>query len=172
LKRGVATEGHPYNLKPMENLIAGIFGLLLGIVGLWTGFRALKNRALCSRWQTTNGTVIERGTYQPNSPMLSAPAFRYAPLVRYTYQVDGREFVSNLILPTRIQAPEHSTRKWAQRKADSFAGEVTVHYNPEDPAECYLVQTSKTTLYILLGASCLSMLIGILFLLTRLLPVA
>jgi hypothetical protein len=159
--------GPPQQLEPMENLIAGIFGLVLGIGGLWTSFRALKNRALCSRWKTTNGKVIERGTYQPNTPMLSAPAFRYAPLVRYTYQVDGREFVSSLILPKRIQAPQHSTRKWAQRKAESFADEVTVHYNPEDPAECYLVQTSKTTLFILLGAACLLIMMGLLFLLSK-----
>jgi len=149
----------------MENLIAGLFGLLLGIVGLWTGLRGLKNRSLSSRWKTTNGKVIERGTYQPNMPMISAPAFRYAPLVKYSYQVDGREFVNNSIFPKHIQLPRHGTRKWAQRQAESFADEVTVHYNPEDPAECYLVQTSKTTLFVVIGASCLSMAVGLLFLL-------
>ena len=156
----------------MENLIAGIFGLLLGIVGLWTGFRALKNRSLANRWKTTNGKVIERGTYQPNMPMISAPAFRYAPLVKYTYQVDGREFVNDSILPKHIQLPRHGTRKWAQRQAESFSDDVTVHYNPEDPAECYLVQTSKSTLFVVIGASCLSMLIGLLFVLSRLFSVS
>ena len=151
----------------MENLIAGIFGLLLGIVGVVTGITLLKKRKQFNQWKTTSGRVIERGTYQPDIPMLSAPAFRYAPLVKYEYQVAGKEFVSNSILPKRIQAPQHSTIKWAQKKAGSFPDEVTVFYNPEDPAESYLVQTSKATLYTVIGASSFSILIGLAFLLTR-----
>ncbi|HEV8368093.1 MAG TPA: DUF3592 domain-containing protein [Pyrinomonadaceae bacterium] len=151
----------------IENLIAGIFGLLLGIVGLWTGLRGLKNRARCDRWKITPGKVIERGTFQPNMPMISAPGFRYAPLVKYTYQVDGREFSNDSILPKHIQQPRHGTRKWAQRQAESFSDDVTVHYNPEDPVECYLVQTSKTTLFVVIGASCLSMFVGLMFLLSK-----
>ena len=150
----------------MENLIAGLFGILIGAVGLWTGIRQLRNRALFNDWKTTNGKVIERGVYQPDGAMLSVPAFRFAPLVRYTYQVDGREFENNSILPVRIQLPQHSSRKWAQRKAGSFADEVTVHYNPEDASESYLVLTSKLTLYTVVAASCLLIAVGGLFLLS------
>lgn len=149
----------------MENWIAGIFGLLLGLAGVWTGIRALRSRAIVDRWYTTKGRVTERGVYRPNQPMLSASAFRYSPLVKYTYQVDGRDFESNSILPSRIQAPRHSSQKWAQKQADSFADEVVVHYNPTDPAEAYLTQVSKTTLYIVLLASGFALLIGLLFLL-------
>lgn len=149
----------------MENLIAGIFGLVIGVVGVLTGFSLLKKRAQFNQWKTTKGKVIERGTYQPDIPMLSAPAFRYAPLVRYEYQVAGKNFVSNSILPKRIQAPQHSTIKWAKKKADSFPDEVTVYYNPEDPFETYLVMTSKTVLYIVIAAASLVILVGLIFLL-------
>ena len=148
----------------MENLIAGIFGLLLGLAGLWTGFKLLKSRSLVEHWKTTNGRVVERGTYKPDQPMLSAPAFRYAPLVRYSYQVNGKEFVSNSILPRRIQLPRHSTIKWAERQAQSFPDEVVVHFNPENPSESYLLNTSRTTLYIVLGASSFALLLGASFL--------
>lgn len=150
----------------MENLIPGIFGLLLGLAGLWTGFKLRKSRSLVERWKTTNGRVIERGTYKPNQPMLSAPAFRYAPLVRYSYRVDGKEFVSNSILPRRIQMPRHNTMKWAERQARSFPDEVTVYFNPQDPAESYLHNTSRSTLYIVLAASSFALLLGGLFLIT------
>ncbi len=151
----------------MENLIAGLFGLLLGIVGVVTGITQLKRRAQFNQWRTTNGRVIERGIYQPDIPMLSAPAFRYAPLVKYEYKVVGKDFVSNSIRPKRIQGPQHSTIKWAQKKADSFPDEVTVFYNPEDPAESYLIQTSKATLYTVITAFSFVILIGLAFLLTR-----
>ena len=148
----------------MENLISGIFGVLLGLAGLWTGFKLLKSRSLVELWQTTNGRVVERGTYKPNQPMLSAPAFRYAPLVRYSYQVNGKEFVSNSILPRRIQLPRHSTIKWAERQAQSFPDEVVVHFNADDPAESYLLNTSRGTVFIVLAASSFALLLGALFL--------
>jgi hypothetical protein len=46
----------------VENLIAGCFALLIGVVGLLTGFKQLKNRAVLQNWKTVNGNVIERGT--------------------------------------------------------------------------------------------------------------
>ena len=149
----------------MESLIAGIFGLLLGVVGLWTGIKQLKNRGRFSHWKTTQGKVIERGTYEPNAPMLGPPAFRHAPLVRYAYRVNDRELVNDAIHPKRIQRPQHNTLKWAKRKASSFSDDVIVHYNPEDPSESYLVLTSKISLWAVIAASCFALLVGLLFLL-------
>ena len=149
----------------MENLIAGIFGLILGVVGFVTGLTLLRKRTQFNQWKTTTGKVIERGTFQPDIPMLSAPAFRYSPLVRYHYQVAGKEFVSNSILPKRIQLPKHNTIKWAQKQAESFPEEVIVYYNPEDPTETYLVLTSRRVLYVVLAASFFAVLVGLLFLL-------
>ena len=148
----------------MENLIAGLFGLLIGFVGGWTGIRLLKKRTVVNQWKTTRGRISERGTYLPGQAMLSAPAFRHAPLVRYQYEVAGKKFESIWILPRQIQLPRHGTKKWAQRQAESFANEVVVHYNPDDPSESYLTLTSKSTLYVVIAASCVAMLIGLLFL--------
>ena len=75
----------------MENIIAGAFGLLIGTVGVWVGVRQLKNHRILNRWPTTKGRVVERGTYQPNIPYGNADAFRYAPLVKYVYQVGGTD---------------------------------------------------------------------------------
>jgi len=106
-------------------------------------------------------------TCQPKIGTLSAPAFRYAPLVKYVYHVNGKELVNDFIHPKRIQLPEHSTKKWAQKRAESFADEVTVHYNPADPSESFLVQTPKRKLYILIGCSCVALLFGVMFLLPK-----
>jgi hypothetical protein len=110
----------------MEWIVAGIFSLLIGTVGLWTGFKQMRNRAELNRWQTTSGRVVVRGVCQPNSTSLEPPAFRYAPLVKYVYQVGEKEFINNFIHPKRIQLPAINTRKWAQKRADSFPDEVVV----------------------------------------------
>lgn len=151
----------------MEWIAAGIFSLLLGTVGLWTGFKQMRNRAALNLWQTTIGAVVERGTYQPNIPSLGPPAFRYAPLVKYVYKVDGKEFVNNSIHPKRIQLPPISSRKWAQKKAESFPNEVVVYYNTADPGEAYIVQTSLITLWIVVAVSVFLVLFGALILLVR-----
>jgi len=151
----------------MEKIIAGVFSLLIGVVGIWTGFRQLRNRSILNRWSATKGKVIERGIYQPNIPTLSSGGFRYAPLIKYAYHVDGKEFVNDCVHPKRIQTPQHNTKKWAQKRLESFPDEVTVYYNPEDPSESFLIQTPKTILWIVIVASCFAILVGLLFFLAR-----
>lgn len=149
----------------MERMISAAFAFLIGSVGLWAGFKQLKTRVKLNQWPTAKGRVIERGIYVPDVPTLGPPAFRYSPLVKYVYEVSGQEFMNDRIRPKRIQLPEHNTKQWAQKRAESFAAEVTVHYNPEDPSESFLVQTSRAMLYIVCGASCVAILFGLLFLL-------
>jgi len=149
----------------MERIISAAFAFLIGTVGLWTGFKQLRNRVRLSGWPTTKGRVIERDTFQPEFGGNGPPAFRHSPLVRYVYQVADREFTNNSIRPKRIQLPQQNTKEWALKVAESFPNEVSVHYNPKDPGESYLVQTSRVMLYLVIGASCLAILFGLLFLL-------
>lgn len=147
----------------MESIIAGSFALLIGVVGLWTGFRQLKNRKLLDRWPTTSGRVIERGIFEPQVPA-GTPAYKYAPLIRYRYEVNGMELTNNYIHPKRIQLPRHSTRAWAQKRADEIPDAVVVHYNPDDPLESFLLQTPKKILCTVVVASILITLVaGIIF---------
>lgn len=149
----------------MEAIIAGAFALLIGIVGMWTGFRQLRNRAALNLWKTTKGKVIERGSNQPNN--INPTALRHIPLVKYVYQVEAQEFVSDRIHPKRLQLPQYGNKKWAQARAQSFPDEVTVHYNPEDPGESFLVQTPKRMLYVIIGGSCVAILFGVMLFLIK-----
>jgi hypothetical protein len=151
----------------MEGILAAAFAWVIGFVGLWTGFKQLRNRSALNNWPIAKGKVIERGTYQPNIPTTGPSAFRYAPLIKYNYQVDGKEFTGDSIRPKRIQQPQHNTQKWAQETASKFADEVVVHYNPEDPSESFLVQTPAILLYVVICASCLALLFGTVLLLTK-----
>src|SRR4051812_32881240 len=137
----------------MERIAAAAFAFLIGIVGLLTGFKMLRFRKELNHWTRTKGKVIERGTYRVTTANTSGPAFQHAALVKYAYQVDGKEFVNDYINPKRIQLPRHNTLGWAEKRAASFADEVTVHYNPADPGESFLIQTPKIMLYVIIGCS-------------------
>ena len=146
----------------MESIIAGAFGLLIGIVGLWTSLRALKTRTVLDHWPTTSGRVIERGTFKPDYAP-GPPAFSHAPLVKYVYKVAASEFSNDRIHPKQIQQPRHNTVEWAQKTAQSFPDDVIVHYNPADPGDSFLVQTPRKLLYIVVGASSLVILYSAVF---------
>ncbi len=150
----------------MEGILAAAFAWVIGIVGLWTGFKQLRNRAALDRWPITKGKVIERGTFTPDYAS-GPPAFRHAPLVKYVYQVDGKGFTSNSIRPKRIQQPQHNTKKWAQQAANKFADEVTVHYNPQDPSESFLVQTPSILLYVVIAGAGFAILFGLVLFATK-----
>ena len=154
-------------LITMERILASAFGLLIGLVGLWAGLKQLKNRKALNRWPTTNGRIVERGVFEPSSILTSAPAYRFSPLVKFVYEVNGREFVNDRINPQRIQQPAHNTRKWAEKRAASFPEVVVVHYNPEDPGESFLIQTSHVMLYIVVAASCVALLFSGVLLLVK-----
>ena len=140
---------------------------MIGGVGAWAGLQALRNRADLDRWPTTKGRVIERGTFQA---VIGRRGFRFAPLVKYVYEVAGKEFVNNYINPKRTQLPSHSTEEWAQKKAASWPEEVTVYYNPASPDESFLIQTPKFKLYGVIVASGVAMLFGLLFLISYVAP--
>ncbi len=151
----------------MLKILCGGFAFLIGVVAFWTGIKQLRNRAKLSRWPTSPGRVIERGTFRPDIATTTQSAFRYAPLIKYSYQVDGKEFTNNYIHAKRIQQPQHSTQKWAQAKADSFPNDVVVHYNPDDPGESFLQETSRVVLGGLLVAALFAFLVGLIFIVTK-----
>jgi Protein of unknown function (DUF3592) len=150
----------------MEGILAGAFAWLIGIVGLWTGFKPLRNRAALNHWPVTKGKVIERGTFKPDYAS-GPPAFRYAPLIKYVYQVAGKEFIGDRIRPQRIQQPQHNTRKWAEKRAIKFADEVEVHYNPENPGESFLIQTPKILLFGVIAGAGFAILFGVVLFATK-----
>jgi len=151
----------------MLTFVSAGFAFLIGATALWTGIKQLRNRAVLRRWPTTPGKVIERGTYQPYIATATQSAFRYAPLIRYNYEVNRQTFTNESIHPKRMQQPRHGTKKWAQAQADSFPEAVLVHYNPQDPGEAFLNETSRLLLFGLIAAALFAFLFGVMLLVTR-----
>jgi hypothetical protein len=152
----------------MEYTLGGIFALVIGVAGAAVGVRQLGNRKALDGWPSTGGMVIERGTFKPEIPITTAPAFHYSPLVRYVYTVDGRNFECNHIYPKRMFAPPTNTEKWARKQAESFPDDVTVHFNPDDPSEAFLERVPRRWLFIFVASFSAVALFGILMVATGL----
>jgi hypothetical protein len=140
----------------MEKYIAGAFGLLLGTIGILLSLVQLRNIASLKKWKTAQGTIIERGTFKPDTPSLSSPAYRFSPLIKYRYVVDEKEYSNDSLLPKHIHAPPTGRLEWAKKRAALyFNDDITIYYNPENPADSFLEQVPNKTMYIVGAVSLL-----------------
>ncbi len=149
----------------MEKYFAIIFGFLLGIGGLYVCFSQLRNFAQLNSWKKNKGKVIERGTVESEIGKVRNVGIKYCPLLKYTYQVDGKDFTNDAIYPKRMMASPSGSFEWAEKEAKIFADEVTIIYNPENPADSFLRFPSKSIYYIVGGISILILLYSIFVLL-------
>jgi hypothetical protein len=142
----------------MEKYFATAFGLSIGLIGLYVCFSQLRNLAALSSWKITRGKVVERGTIQSEIGNLRSPGPRFCPLVQYSYQVAEKDFTNDAIYPKHMLGSPSGSNHWAEKEANSFADEVTVFYDPENPDNSTLKIPSKTIYFIVGGISLLSLL--------------
>jgi hypothetical protein len=114
-------------------VLAGVAGILL-----WIGGTALRlervARERIADWKPVTATVQEVSV---ESRRAGKSGLAWAPVVRYTYVVDGAGYTA-----TRVTVlDEASTKPWADRIAAHYhPGEtVTAFYDPLHPGEAYLV---------------------------------
>lgn len=126
----------------------GLFVCGLGIVSLYVMYDELTQGWQSSDWPTTNGRV---DTWVPQSEIVSRKRgeaiFRYFPLISYRYTVDGKEYTgSRFHFSPSMSSELAEVEKWlhAARRAE----EVTVHFNPDDPAVSVIVPGVSVSRYI------------------------
>lgn len=116
--------------------------ILLGLMVLAIGFKKVLVAAASKNWPTVPGVVVESGV-AANPPAAGAPrqveqaTTSYGAHIRYEFSVDGKKFQGERIGPADYSASYKS-------RVDEVAarypkdGEVTVYYQPSNPAECLL----------------------------------
>jgi len=132
-------------------LCGGLFALALGGLGVYLiihSQRSKQKAAQSHTWPMVKGLISETriSTQELNETL------RYEPVVRYTYEVDGKIYEGRQI--TFGSGVDFGSRQ----KADEFLAdypvdaEVNVYYNPEKPGEAVLQQVaSKTTVGLVIG---------------------
>ena len=103
-----------------------IAGGLIVVCGELVATRALERMR---SWPQTEGT-IRRFTV---SKTLVGDIF---PSISYQYEVDGREYTSDVIRPGGLVSFRSNRKARHMEQTYVPGGRVTVYYNPESPQEC------------------------------------
>lgn len=120
-------------------VLTAIFTVPMGFKSFFTA-RAARRLAAASRsWPTAAGRVVESRTVR-KFPFLAPP--QYAPLVRYEYEVDGRQHTGEV-----VQFGLARLRLWVEADAEAISAAypagaaVGVRYDPAAPARAALDST-------------------------------
>ena len=138
----------------------GIFVALLGAIGaLWAGLAYRRSRALveaAKNWRDAPGTIVATDIERRGGGSASSSYTYYRPLVRYTYQVNGREREGSRL---RFAPINSRTRGVAERALAPYSAgaAVKVRYDPDDPDQSAL-EPGKTSPGLLVGAIALFLL--------------
>jgi len=128
------------------NVIVG--NVLLGIaaiIGAWIGGVEVDR---LMTWRPVQATVIATDVQAVQGGSRSGVG--YVPVVRYSYQVNGRQYESIGVTVIRLS----SSWKWAESVRTRFApgATVTAYINPSNPSAGFLVRWfSLLPLWFLLG---------------------
>lgn len=137
----------------MKQLAYGVLTIAFGALALYLAFHVSSEVRGKRDWPTTTGRIKERGLGERTGTR----GQRVVPRVVYEYTVGGKTFVNDqvhLLANTGLEPAD------AQKLVDEMRDPVTVHYNPKDPAQSYLLPSSMTWFYILLPAGIVLLLIG------------
>lgn len=142
-------------------MMYGLLTLAFGALALWAGRKMHTDIARGRAWPTTEGRILERGVGAP----MAAQSQSYLPRVRYSYTVGGRDFVNDQVYLHR------QSGGWAdkvQSLVDGLPDPAPVHYDPNDPAQSFLLVNPLGTVWILLAFGVGATVMGLLQLLVAL----
>ena len=133
-------------------------GCFVMAVYLWSTTRERRG------WPTVYGRILERGV----GGRMPGDGRYYLPHVKYTYAVDGQEFVCEQVYAVGLVGDRPAG---IHRLVDGLPDPLPVHYNPADPAQAYLLDTPRWPVPVLFVFGAGAFLWGVVQLLIALVPV-
>ena len=121
----------------------------MGAVVLLFFFAGRRVAKEAAGWPVTRGTVVISSTESLHQMQQGRDVISYAPVVEFSYQVNGRDYRSRQIT---LGARLAGTRSFAEQIAARYpqGSPVEVHYEPANPSNAVLQITSSAS-WILLG---------------------
>jgi hypothetical protein len=140
------------------SIVYGLVACGLGLVAFWAArsMHVLRRRVL--GWPSVRGHVTSREVIRPaDRGRLSAPAFRFAPDVRYTYRVDGVDYVGD---KTTLPWSATGSRTSAEKVLAAIPDQTDVRYDPDDPKTSCLYPPGRKNVVIYALGGVLALLLG------------
>ncbi|REJ86770.1 MAG: DUF3592 domain-containing protein [Planctomycetota bacterium] len=148
----------------MGGVVATTIGLSFAtagyVVAFYVGWPIVENAQASQNWPVASGAVTDSRVTTSQSDESTL----YRAEVLYSYEVDGREYSSDVVWfggnssTSRRSGPAETVARYP------VGAEVKVHYNPADPAVAVLEPGAYFSTYSLFGTGLLCLTIGILLL--------
>jgi hypothetical protein len=121
----------------MSYVVTAIFVAIIGFTVFWPARKARNHDRIRESWPTAKGTVTSSAAipatmavHQSREPVL------YEAAVKYQFRAGGQlRFADSVAFPRRLWSEKEANQIVLRHPANA---PVTVHYNLENPLECYL----------------------------------
>ena len=123
--------------------VAAIFTLVIGLGAVSSSLLLFRRLRQASAYLPVPGRIVERSVV---GVLAGSGKSTYGPKVKYTYRVDGREYVNDRY----AYFDRGVTLKKANQRLASIPDEVTVYVSPSDPTQA-VIDRSGTGLAFLIG---------------------
>jgi hypothetical protein len=137
---------------PNGNAPATVFAVCMGVAALVMFFGARRATKIATNWPYVRGKIVSSGTefYRDTSNHNPVRTF-YAPLVEFSYTVNGIEYRSNQI---KVGMKVSGTQDYAEKIAARYpaGSEIDVHYDPKNPTNAALESPTGFN-WVILGIS-------------------
>jgi hypothetical protein len=128
----------------MKRVIIGLLFMLIGGAVISWSSRATTKIPTSKTWPTTRGTVLSSAVVVDSTSPGGSNKDRYEADVRYRFAVNGQTYESNVIVPGVPKS--FADRTMADKALGAYPkdGDVTVYYDPANPARSVLEHGSPT----------------------------
>ena len=123
----------------IKKVLLSILLAVFGTFGTWLIVRGLgdvSEAAESSGWPTTPGTVLSAEVHTQTSSARHSNSTSYAPVISYSYAVNGENFVGTAITPGRMWG---SSSAYAAVRRFSAGSHPAVYYSPAQPGQAVLI---------------------------------
>ena len=134
-------------------MIYGLLFLFFSALAFWAARYFSRELRRTRDWPTVPGRILERGVGEP-----MGSGRTYMPRVRYAYRVDGKEYTGDQVYVIRRTG---NLPDAVQKLVDSLPDPLTVHYNPRDPTQTWLIANPWGMFWLLLAVGLLALFLGV-----------
>lgn len=129
----------------MKRLIIGLLFILIGGGVVSWSSRATTKVAASKSWPTVHGTIVSSGVVVDSAGLRTAnKSPRYEADVHYRFMMNGERYESNVLVLGAPKSFSDSNLAAKALAAYPKGSDVTVHYEPENPARSTLEHGIET----------------------------
>ena len=144
----------------MENIISGIFSILIGFGCLWLGRKMNKWTKRIKGWKQVQAKLISKKIGE-RKILQGTELNNYRIYIEYEFTVDGKTYHGNILNMIELEGGEQSMlMTTAERNIKKITDPISVYYDPQNPERSLAHKGSRALWFALIIVGILMILIG------------